>query len=148
MEVTGSFELNFPPATVWDVLNEVGTLEKCIPGCKSLKATGPDSYEAELTVGIGPVQGPYHGKVVIKDRKAPKSYRMIVDGSGAAGFIKGEGTITLALGASGGTTVSVSGTAEAGGMIARVGQRLIGGAANNLLKQFFANLAKEAAKAK
>ena len=148
MEITGSFDLKLPPAKAWEVLNDVNVLQKCIPGCKSLTATGPDSYEAELTVGIGPVKGLYKGKVQIKDRKAPKSYRMIVEGSGGGGFVKGDGVISLSESGSGGTSVAVKGEAESGGMIARVGQRLIGGAANNLLKQFFANLSKEAARAK
>jgi hypothetical protein len=99
-------------------------------------------------VGIGPVRGTYHGAVTIKERKPPASYRMIVEASGAGGFVRGDGVVSLADNGSGGTTVSVRGEAEAGGMIARVGQRLIGSAANNLLKQFFANLAREAAKAR
>ena len=144
MDISGTFNLKIDPRKAWDLLNDVAVLQACIPGCKSLKATGPDSYEAELSAGVGPVRGAYRGTVNLKDRNAPTSYRMIVEGSGAAGFIKGEGTITLAPGATGGTTVTVSGTAEAGGMIARVGQRLIGGAANQMLNQFFGCLSKRA----
>jgi uncharacterized protein len=122
----------------------VSVLQECIPGCKSLKETGKDQYEAELLVGIGPVRGTYKGTVQIKDRKAPKSYRLIIEGKGGAGFVKGDGVVSLTSGASGGTKVDVKGSGEAGGMLARVGQRLMSGAANNLLKQFFTCLGKQA----
>lgn len=143
LDISGTFNLKADPQSAWDLLNDVAVLQACIPGCRSLNATGPDSYEAELSVGVGPVRGAYRGTVILKDRKPPRSYRMIVEGSGGAGFIKGEGAITLSPG-TGGTTVTVSGTAEAGGLIARVGQRLIAGAANQMLKQFFACLSKRA----
>ena len=144
MDISGSFDLKASPPRAWELLNDVKVLQACIPGCKSLTETGPDEYEAELSVGIGPVRGMYKGKVQVRDRKAPKSYRMIIEGSGGAGFVKGDGVVSLADNGSGGTTVSVQGSAEAGGLLARVGQRLISGVANNLLKQFFEYLAKQA----
>jgi hypothetical protein len=146
LEITGSYELKTSPEKAWEVLNDVSVLQACIPGCKSLKETGKDQYEAELAVGIGPVRGTYRGKVQIKDRKPPRSYRLIVEGSGGAGFVKGDGVVSLSAGAEGGTKIDVTGTAEAGGMLARVGQRLISGAANNLLKQFFTCLGKQTVK--
>jgi hypothetical protein len=144
LDITGTYELKAAPEKVWALLNDVTVLQSCIPGCKSLTATGKDSYTAELSVGIGPVRGVYMGTVNLKDRKPPHSYRMVVEGSGGAGFVKGDGVIALSPATGGGTTVQISGTVEAGGLLARVGQRLIGTASNNLMKQFFACLAKQA----
>ena len=61
---------------------------------------------------------------------------MTVDGSGAPGFIKGEGTIQLTS-ADTGTFLRYSGDVSAGGPIATVGQRMIGGAARMIIDQFF-----------
>jgi len=143
VEISGTFELKATPDRAWELLNDVSVLQKCIPGCKSLTATGKDQYEAELNVGIGPVRGTYRGTVQIEERKPPRSYRLTIEGRGGAGFVRGDGVVSLAESASGGTRIDVKGTAEAGGMLARVGQRLINSAANNLLKQFFTCLGKQ-----
>jgi carbon monoxide dehydrogenase subunit G len=144
VEISGTFELKATPDKAWELLNDVSVLQKCIPGCKSLKETAKDQYEAELNVGIGPVRGTYKGTVQIKDRKPPRSYRLIIEGKGGAGFVRGDGVVSLAESTSGGTKIDVKGTGEAGGMLARVGQRLMSGAASNLLKQFFTCLGKQA----
>ncbi len=144
-DITGTYNLKTPPATAWALLNDVKVLQTCIPGCKSLTETGPDEYEAELMVGVGPVRGVYKGTVKITERKPPQSYRMTVKGSGGAGFVQGDGVLTLSSNGSGGTTVSVKGTAEAGGLLARVGHRFIDGAATQLTRKFFECLAKRAA---
>jgi hypothetical protein len=61
---------------------------------------------------------------------------MTVDGSGTPGFIKGDGTIQLAA-ENEGTLLRYSGDVSAGGPIATVGQRMIGGAARMIIDQFF-----------
>ena len=67
------------------------------------------------------------------------SYRLVVEGQGRPGFVKG--TSVIALRADGATTVvDVSGAVHTGGPIARVGQRLIGGVAKMMLDRFFACL--------
>jgi carbon monoxide dehydrogenase subunit G len=61
---------------------------------------------------------------------------MTVSGSGAPGFVNGEGTVRInAEGRS--TQLTYSGDVSAGGPIASVGQRMIGGAARMVIDQFF-----------
>jgi carbon monoxide dehydrogenase subunit G len=64
---------------------------------------------------------------------------LIVEGQGRPGFVKG--TATIALKPEGaGTIVDVSGDVETGGMVARLGQRLISGVAKMMQDKFFACL--------
>jgi carbon monoxide dehydrogenase subunit G len=69
----------------------------------------------------------------------PRSYRLVVQGSGRTGFVKGGAAITLEPSATG-TTVHVVSNAEVGGIVARVGQRLIEGVATTTMNRFFACL--------
>ena len=67
------------------------------------------------------------------------SYRLVAEGKGRPGFVKGSSAITLrAEGAS--TIVDVSGTVQTGGPIARLGQRLLGGVSKMMLDQFFGRM--------
>ena len=63
-----------------------------------------------------------------------------MDANGRPGFVKGEALVTLT-GEGTKTTVAIDATAEAGGLIARVGQRLIEGVAQIAVDRFFGCLA-------
>src|SRR5690606_11785242 len=62
------------------------------------------------------------------------SYRMKVSGSGAPGFLNGEGTLTLSENAEG-TLLTYAGDVQVGGRIASVGQRLIESTAKSIIRQ-------------
>ena len=101
-----------------------------------LEAIGDGEYKATLKIGVAAVKGTFEGKVRLSDLKPPESYRMAVDGSGGPGFIRGETQITLS-DADGGTRVSYTADVQVGGLIAGVGQRMIGGVSKMMADQFF-----------
>lgn len=137
LKIEGKYELRAGTARVWELLNDPSALADCIPGCKSLEPAGKNSYLAEMSVGIGLIRGTYSGRVEIVDPKPPKSYRLKVEGEGPGGFVRGDARVVLEEADEGVTTVSVAGDAEVGGLLARVGQPLIGQASKTLMKQFF-----------
>ncbi len=142
MKVEGSFTFKAPPERVWQVLQDPEALRSCIPGCETLEASGPDEWRAALKVGVAGIRGSYTGRVQIADRNEPHSYRMSVEGTGGAGFVRGSGLISLTPKGEAETDVKVEGDAQVGGTIANVGQRLLGGAVKMLMGQFFGCLAK------
>ena len=95
-------------------------------------------------MGVAGIKGRYKGTVTVADRDPPHGYRMVVEGSGGPGFVKGEGSFNLSEKKAGETTIHVVGDAQAGGTLARVGQRLMNQAGKLLMKQFFTRLNKEA----
>jgi len=117
-------------------------LGRALPGCSKLERNGDGSYHAEMSVGIAAVKGTYHGRIEILDGVPPERFRMRVEGKGASGFLKGEGVLTLAE-SSAETVVTYSSEAQVGGIIASVGQRLILGAARQIVNRFFEAFAKQ-----
>jgi uncharacterized protein len=81
--------------------------------------------------------------VRITEQTPPESFRLLVEGSGRVGFVKGDGFLKLSS-ADGGTEVAYEGEAQVGGTMAAVGQRLIDGTAKMMIKKFFDKLASEA----
>jgi uncharacterized protein len=140
MNITGTYTFDAAPARVWDLLMDTGAIAGCLPGCKELRPLGDDRYHAELNVAVATVSGNYAATVTIADKQPPESYRLVVEGTGRMGFVKGEARISLAAQESA-TIVSVNATAEVGGAVARVGQRLIEGVARMMMDRFFACLA-------
>jgi carbon monoxide dehydrogenase subunit G len=142
MEISGSYPFNAPPDRVWDLLMNPTVLSSCIPGCDRLEPDGEDRYTVTLTVGLAAITGTYSGTVVLVDKVPHTSYRLVVEGQGKPGFVKGSSAIALR--PDGATTmVDVNGSVQTGGPIARVGQRLIGGVARMMMDRFFACLASK-----
>src|SRR6185369_14746624 len=90
---------------------------------------------------ISAVQGLFAGKIRVADQKPPEQFRLLVEGSGKVGVLKGEGVLTLvATGPSTSdplTEVRYEGDVQVGGVIAGVGQRLLDTTAKLVIKRFF-----------
>ena len=107
-----------------------------MPGCESMNEIGPDQYEAVMKVGVASVKGTYKGKLSIKDKQAPSHYVLSGQGSGGPGFMQGDVAIDLEE-QDGKTLLRYSTDAKVGGLIASIGQRMLGGVAKMMVEQFF-----------
>ncbi|HEY2992996.1 MAG TPA: carbon monoxide dehydrogenase subunit G [Methylomirabilota bacterium] len=136
MKLEGAYDVPAPRKKVWDAFQDPKLLKKAIPGCEKLDAVGPDEYKATMKVGVGGVKGTFEGKVKLSDKQPPDSYKMSVEGAGGPGFIRGEAVITLT-DHDGGTKVSYSADLQVGGLIASVGQRMLGGVSKMMADKFF-----------
>ena len=136
MKVEGRFTIEAEREQVWDMLLSPETLAGCIPGCQSFEPVDADTYKVTMRVGVAAVRGNYSGSVTIADRQHLESYKMVVQGRGSGGSVRGEGVLSFA-DIEGGTQVSVAGDAQVTGVVARVGQRLMGNVSRMLMNQFF-----------
>jgi uncharacterized protein len=142
MKIEGTHESQHARAIVYQALTDPHVLQRCIPGCESLEKTDENTYVATMKAGVGSVKGTFKGNVRLEDMQAPTHYRMIVDGKGAPGFVKGTGIFNLEE-RNGGTAIAYEGEMKVGGVIAGVGQRMIEAAAKMLAHQFFKTLENE-----
>jgi len=139
MKMEGTYDVPAPRQKVWDAFLDPATLAQAIPGCEKLEALGNDEYKATLKIGVGGVKGTFEGKVRLSDKKAPDSYRLAAEGSGGPGFVKADTLITLS-DAGGGTRVAYSADVQVGGLIASVGQRMMGGVSKMMADKFFGKM--------
>lgn len=137
MKIEGRYLFQGQLQQVWELLTDPRALQHCTPGCKKLEAIGNDEYEATLEMGVGPIKGTYQGKICMTEKDAPRRYKLLVEGSAAVGFVRGEGVLTFQEQEGGETVIIVNGDATVGGLIAGVGQRLVEGVAKQTMGQFF-----------
>ena len=140
MKIAGSTTLNLPPERAYEMMQDPEVLARAMPGCEALERIGPDEYRMKMKMALASLSGAFEGKVKITDQTPPSSFRLLVEGSGKIGFMKGEGLLKLAP-AEAGTEVSYEGDVQVGGTMAAVGQRLIDGTAKMMIKRFFEKLA-------
>ena len=137
MKIEGSYEFNAPRERIWEILQDPKIMAQCMPGCEGMEEVGEDQYEATVKVGIAAVKGTYKAKVAIKDRQAPSHYVLSGSGSGGPGFMQGDLVIDLEDNGGTATMLRYSTDAKIGGLIAGVGQRMLGGVGKMMVNQFF-----------
>jgi carbon monoxide dehydrogenase subunit G len=141
LKISGSFALRVPQERAYALLQAPDVLSRCIPGCENIVQTADNTYEMKMKLAIASLAGFFDGQVCIVDRQPPASFRLIVEGSGKIGFMKGEGLLRLAPDGES-TSITYEGNVLVGGTIAAVGQRLVDLTSRLLIKRFFEKLAE------
>jgi carbon monoxide dehydrogenase subunit G len=139
MKIEGSADIPAPREKVWGAFLDPNILAQALPGCEKLEAIGPNEYKATMKVGVAAIKGTFEGKVKLSDLEPPNRYRMAVEGSGGPGFVRGEAGMQMS-DVDGGTKVSYDADVQVGGLIASVGQRMLGGVTKMMLDQFFTKM--------
>lgn len=142
MDLIATYVFDAPVEKVWDLLMDTNAVGSCLPGCRGLQPSGDDRYDVELGVAVAAISGNFKGTVSLEEKVPPQSYKLGVEGSGRQGFVKGHAQVALE--ADGDRTlVHVTAQADVGGMMARLGQRLLEGVARATMDRFYACLAKQ-----
>jgi len=144
VKMNGAYTLDAPVEKVWAFLMDPQSIAKVIPGCETLQEVEPDKYQATLKLGIAAIKGTYKGSVQLFDKMPTTHYRLLIDGSGTPGFVKGEASVDLAA-QDNQTVLTYDADTQVGGLIANVGQRMISGVAKMIINQSLKKLAEELA---
>ena len=142
MRVDGKHVFKASVSNVWEVLSDAQTLARCTPGCKGLREVGPRQYEMDLDLGIGPVRGKYSGLLIIRNEDPPRRSELEISAKGTPGWMQGCWTLELT-GQDSATELTYTGEAQVGGLIAGIGQRMLGGIAKMILGQLFTSMGRE-----
>jgi carbon monoxide dehydrogenase subunit G len=140
VKISGTHTLSLAPQEAYRRMQDPAVLAACMPGCESLDKIGEDEYRMKMKLAMASLSGAFDGKVRIADQTPPNSFKLIVEGSGKLGFMKGEGLINFAPSGDA-TEVAYAGDVQVGGTMAAVGQRLIDATAKMLIKRFFEKFA-------
>jgi carbon monoxide dehydrogenase subunit G len=142
LDIGGSEMIAAPVERLWQALNDPAVLTACIPGCKSMTETGPDAYRLEMQLRVAAVGGSFEGAIALHDKEPPRTCRITVSGAGTLGHGNGEARFEISPEGDGGSRLSYQGTGEIGGLVAGVGQRVLGSVSKHLVGRFFTALRK------
>jgi carbon monoxide dehydrogenase subunit G len=116
-------------------LNDIDVLARVVPGCEKLEQIAENQFEGVVKLGLAGIKGVYSGKIRLEDVDAPRYYKLVAAGKGSNGVVDAVGTVELETLPDGKTLLKYGGDAQIGGMLASIGQRLIDGAAKQLIGQ-------------
>jgi len=136
LQLKGEHTVGIDRDLVWRLMNDPAVLQEIIPGCDTLIRVSEDKYELGLNLLIGSVSGSYKGAVELSEKHPPDNYVIMLTGEGSIGFVKGQAAFVLTPKGEG-TVISYDGEAEVGGLVAGIGNRVLGGIAKFMVKRFF-----------
>lgn len=141
MRVAGEYTIAAPRNEVWAALLDPEVLAGTLPGFQRLERVDDHTFTGALTLGVGPVQGRFDGRLELSELVPPESYRLKMQGRGTPGFVEGDGKVWLE-DAETGTLLNYELEVQVGGRIAGVGQRLLEMVSRTMTKQALERLEK------
>jgi carbon monoxide dehydrogenase subunit G len=141
MNLSGRHEIARPPEEVFRKLLDPEVVKSCIPGCESLVRSPDGSYHARIHARYGILGGTFKGRVVIRDAVPPRGYTMDLEGGGLLGSIRGTTRVSIES-REGGAASEVSFASEIalGGLLGKIGERIVPGSAGEFSANFFQDL--------
>ena len=146
MQLAGKYVLHAAPPKVWATLMNKDSLVNIVPGISRLEETGDHSFKSILDIKLGPVSGSFTGNLQLDDLQEPNAFTLKAQQNSKIGNANAAIKINLAHVGDGHTEIVFDGDVKLSGILASMGQRVMGGVSNTLTKQFFSNLEKELAK--
>ncbi|WP_342726315.1 carbon monoxide dehydrogenase subunit G [Bradyrhizobium sp. B097] len=143
LDIGGSETVPASVEALWVALNDPVVLTRCIPGCKNMTETAPDTYTVEMQLRVAAVGGSFEGAISLSDKAAPRSCNIKVSGSGSLGHGTGIARFDIEPDGERASRLIYKGNGEVGGLVAGVGQRILAGVSKHLIGRFFVALRKE-----
>ena len=146
MKIEKSFELLHPREFVWNRMNDVYFVAKCLPGASIVEDLGEHRYKGRMSVKVGPMAAAFDGEVAIDSQ--PREWTAIVSGRGAdaRSSSRATGAMTYRLNegnSPGATRVEVVSDINLAGPLAQFGKgAVMQEVANRITAEFVRNFEK------
>ena len=125
------------------MLMDTDILAKVVPGISRLEKTGDNTFKSILEIKLGPVHSSFTGTLQMEDITEQQGFILKLMQNSKIGNASGAIRINLLPVDDKKTEVAFDGDVKLSGLLAGMGQRVMGSVSNTLTKQFFANLEQE-----
>ncbi len=146
VQLEKTFPMPASPETVWQFLQNIEGVAGCMPGAKITERVDDTNYKGTVSVRIGPASMSFKGDIQVLDiDPASKTLRLLGKGSDSSGSSGASMDLTARIEAGEDGKSNLVGTSEVSmsGKAATFGGRMMNTVADQILKQFAANFAKQ-----
>ena len=95
MNVQSKYKFKSPAQKVGTTLMDPEQLAHCMPEYKKMDHMDNDHQEDNLSVSKATLKEKYACALTIKDKQPFTSYRLVLEGNRALGFVKGKALVSL-----------------------------------------------------
>ncbi len=136
MHFEGVFEVRAPTERVFSTILDPKSFSGCLPDVQKLEINSPDEFTAVVRAGVSFIKGDLTLNFKTVEKSPTKSAKVLAHGTGMGSTIDIEMTVNLSE-SDAGTAMAWTADAKVGGRIASIGQRMINGQAEKLVKGVF-----------
>jgi uncharacterized protein len=129
----------------WNFLEHIDKVASCLPGAAITDEIDPTHYRGAVSVRLGPVNMSFQGTIeILNSDPAKRTISLAGKGTDKGGSSVAEMELTATVTETGPQSSNVAGKASVGvnGKAAALGARLMNSAADQIIKEFYANLLK------
>ena len=137
MHFDGTFSVKASRKDVFDVMTDPKQISKCMPDLQKLDVKSKEEFTVVVKAGVSFIKGDFTLNFRLVESEPPAHAKLVARGSGIGSVVDLETIIDLSDSGDGGTLMKWQAEAKVGGRIASVGQRLLEGQAQKIIKQLF-----------
>ena len=138
MKIEDSFTVDAPIDRVWRMITDPRVVGPCIPGCREIEVTGPDTYRADIKVAVGPIKTTFSVAVEKTEERPPHFAASTTRGEegGKASTLNATSTLALSEAAGGGTAIAYASDVSVFGRLGKFGLGIMKKKARDLGRDF------------
>jgi len=133
----GTFNVKAKRDTVWAMVLDPNQISQCMPDLQKLDVKSPDDFTAVVKAGVSFIKGDFTLHFTTVEKTPTSHAKLTAHGTGIGSTVDMDTVMDLADEPDGGTSMKWSADAKIGGRIASVGQRLLQGQAEKIIKSLF-----------
>ncbi|HZW56821.1 MAG TPA: carbon monoxide dehydrogenase subunit G [Nitrososphaerales archaeon] len=137
MHFEGTFNVKAPKEKVFGMMLDPNQISQCMPDLQKLEVKSPDDFTAVVKAGVSFIKGDFTLHFTTVEKTPPTHAKLVAHGTGIGSTVDLDTLMDIADAQGGGTSMKWSADAKIGGRIASVGQRLLNGQAEKIVKNLF-----------
>lgn len=137
MHFDGTFNVKASKDKVFNTILDPNQISECMPDLQKLDIKSNDDFTAVVKAGVSFIKGDFTLHFTVADKTPSTHAKLLGHGTGIGSTVDLETVMDLSDLEGGGTSMKWNAEAKVGGRIASVGQRLISGQAEKIIKQLF-----------
>ncbi len=137
MHFEGVFNVRAPKEKVFGTLMNPNEISQCMPDLQKLDVKSPEDFTVIVRAGVSFIKGDFTLHFNVAERNAPTHGKLTAHGTGMGSTVDMETTMDISDAQQGGSSMKWAADAKVGGRIASLGQRLLEGQAEKIIRQLF-----------
>ena len=136
MHFEGTSAIKAEPSELYGALLDPKQLSGCMPGLQKIETTSQDEFTVVVKAGISFIRGDFTIRFHVAEKREPSHAKLVGRGTGMGSALDIEATMDIAP-QDGGSSMKWAADAKVAGKIASLGQRLLEGQAEKIIRDMF-----------
>ena len=138
MRFQGTLDIAAPRERVWAFVTDPKAVSACAPDVQSIEVLDPEHFKLVVRAGLGPIRATFNLDVVFTELLAPARANVRARGQAPGSAVELLSTMELDAPTPDRTAMNWTADVTISGTIAKLGARLMQGAADKTIQQVFA----------